>query len=272
MKYIPDHDLHIHTCLSICSQDKEQTPENILKIAKQRGLKTICITDHYWDSAVPVNSRYNWWYERQNYDHVAKSLPLPEDDSVRFLFGCEVDLDADNRIGLPRERYDDFDFIIVSTTHFQHMIGEKWENCDNQTLAKYWVERMDALLDLDLPFEKVGVAHPACSLIQAESYEDYLKVLDLIPEEEMVRIFNKAARVGMGIELNFGNRVGKCDDEVERILRMFRIAKRCGCKFYFGSDSHDRASFAGKYKAFPKIVDLLDLTEDDKFTVPTKSL
>lgn len=272
MKYIPDHDLHIHTCLSICSQDKEQTPENILKIAKEHGLKTICLTDHYWDSAVPVNSRYNWWYERQNYDHIAKSLPLPEDDSVRFLFGCEVDLDADNRIGLPRERYDDFDFIIVSTTHFQHMIGEKWENCDNQTLAKYWVERMDALLDLDLPFEKVGVAHPACSLIQAESYEDYLKVLDLIPEKEMERIFTKAAAVGMGIELNFGNRVGKCDDEVERILRMFRIAKRCGCKFYFGSDSHDRASFAGKYKAFPKIVDLLDLTEDDKFTVPMKSL
>ena len=272
MKYIPDHDLHIHTCLSICSQDKEQTPENILKIAKEHGLKTICLTDHYWDSAVPVNSRYNWWYERQNYDHIAKSLPLPEDDSVRFLFGCEVDLDADNRIGLPRERYDDFDFIIVSTTHFQHMIGEKWENCDNQTLANYWIERMDALLDLDLPFEKVGVAHPACSLIQAESYEDYLKVLDLIPEKEMVRIFNKAARVGMGIELNFGNRVGKCDDEVERILCMFRIAKNCGCKFYFGSDSHDRASFVGKYKAFPKIVDLLDLTEDDKFTVPTKSL
>ena len=272
MKYLPDHDLHIHTCLSICSQDKEQTPENILKIAKQHGLKTICITDHYWDSLVPVNSRYNWWYERQNYDHIAKSLPLPEDESVRFLFGCEVDLDADNKIGLPKERYEDFDFIIVSTTHFHHMIGEKWENCDNQTLANYWIERMDALLDLDLPFEKVGVAHPACSLIQTKSDEDYLEVLDLIPEKEMERIFTKAARVGMGIELNFGNRVGKCDDEVERILRMFRIAKRCGCKFYFGSDSHDRASFDGKYEAFPKIIDLLDLTEDDKFTVPMKSL
>ncbi len=27
MKFIPDHDLHIHTCLSICSQDNEQTPK-----------------------------------------------------------------------------------------------------------------------------------------------------------------------------------------------------------------------------------------------------
>ncbi len=181
-----------------------------------------------------------------------------------------MDLDADNKIGLPKERYGDFDFIIVSTTHFNHMIGEKWENCDNQTLANYWIERMDALLDLDLPFEKVGVAHPACSLIQTKSDEDYLEVLDLIPEKEMERIFTKAAAVGMGIELNFNVRVRKRCDETERILRMFRIAKRCGCKFYFGGDCHNRQDFNGKDETFAAVVDLLDLKEEDKFIVPTK--
>lgn len=47
MKYIIDNDLHIHTRLSVCSQDKGQTPAAILRCAKERGLKRICITDHY---------------------------------------------------------------------------------------------------------------------------------------------------------------------------------------------------------------------------------
>ncbi len=92
MKYVIDNDMHVHTHLSICSRDKEQTPENILKIAKERGLKTVCITDHYWDEALPVNTKYNWWYEKQNYSYVAQSLPLPKDGEVKMLFGCETDL------------------------------------------------------------------------------------------------------------------------------------------------------------------------------------
>ena len=31
MRYIADHDLHIHTQLSLCSGHPEQTKENILK-------------------------------------------------------------------------------------------------------------------------------------------------------------------------------------------------------------------------------------------------
>jgi len=62
MKYIVDNDLHIHSYLSSCSDDPEQTPEAILSHAKKYGLKTICLTDHFWDSAVPGASE---WYAPQ---------------------------------------------------------------------------------------------------------------------------------------------------------------------------------------------------------------
>ena len=264
-RYILDNDLHIHTFQSTCSTDEGQTPEAILKIAKERGMKTICLTDHYWDDLVPSNTLYNWWYEQQNYDNIAKSLPLPKDDEVRFLFGCEVDVDSSNRIGLPKERWDDFGFIIVSTTHFHHMIGPEWENRTPQQNAKLWIERFDTVLNADLPFGKVGIAHLACGLI-GNSKEDTLASLDAIPEEELKRLFTKAADLGLGIELNVDD-LKFNDEEADTVLRMFRIAKACGCKFYFGSDAHERDAFEGVDPILERAIDLLDLKEEDKFIV-----
>ena len=73
MKYTIDHDLHIHTKLSSCSQDPRQTTENILGYALNNGLKTICVTDHYWDETIPGASA---WYGPQNTEHIRRSLPL----------------------------------------------------------------------------------------------------------------------------------------------------------------------------------------------------
>ena len=114
MKFIIDHDLHIHSQLSLCSQDPEQTPENILRWAQAQGLRTICVTDHFWDEAVPGAIPR---YEIQNYAHVSQSLPLPQMENVRFLFGCETDLDKYLTLSISPEKYDLFDFILVATTH-----------------------------------------------------------------------------------------------------------------------------------------------------------
>lgn len=53
MRYVVDHDLHIHSRLSSCSRDPEQTCENILEYAKANDFKQVCLTDHFWDMAVP---------------------------------------------------------------------------------------------------------------------------------------------------------------------------------------------------------------------------
>ena len=265
MKFSVDHDYHIHSRLSSCSRDPEQTTERILQYAKENGLSEICLTDHYWDSAVPKASP---WYVPQNYDHIAEAQPLPQDPNVKFLFGCETEMNRFTTIGIPPERFADFDFIIIPTTHL-HMrgftISEKDAKSDERR-AELWVSRLDALLHMELPFRKIGVAHLVCALFNPASREAYLKTLNLIPTEEMERLFSRAAEVGCGIELNQFD-MDIPDDEADTVLRPFRVAKSCGCKFYLGSDAHHPATFARTKEIFERAVTLLDLHESDRFRI-----
>ena len=265
MKFKIDHDYHIHSLLSSCSRDPEQSTERILQYAKENGLSRICLTDHYWDSAVKGASN---WYMPQNFDHISQAMPLPQSDSVEFLFGCETDMDQYMTVGIPPERFDDFGFIIIPTTHL-HMKGftidiDGVESKEKR--ARLWVDRLDALLEQDLPFEKIGIAHLACKLINRNTREDYLETLNLIPSEDMERLFAKAALLGCGIELNQSD-MSFSDEEIDTVLRPFRIAKSCGCKFYLGSDAHHPASFEQTKEIFERAVTLLDLSENDKFHI-----
>ena len=266
MKFQIDHDLHIHSCLSSCSRDPEQNAESILEYAKRCGLHTVCLADHYWDREIPGPSD---WYLPQDYDHIVKSLPLPQAEGHAFLFGCESEYRADGVLGMPVSRMVDFDFVIIPTTHM-HMSGftitlEDKES--NQRRAAAWVRRLDGVLDLDLPFHKIGIAHLACHLINKQGH---LEVLDLIPTEEMERLFTKASQRGCGIELNASD-FGFADEDAERVLRMFRVAKSCGCRFYLGSDAHHPKQLDGAIPRFARAIDLLGLTEDDKFALPKRA-
>jgi histidinol phosphatase-like PHP family hydrolase len=82
----------------------------------------------------------------------------------------------------------------------------------------------------------------------------------------MERLFAKAAEVGMGIELNRDDMMFS-DEEEDTVLRMFRIAKYQGCKFYLGSDAHTPKWLEGSIPVFEKAVDKLGLEEKDKFII-----
>ena len=203
MKFKVDHDYHIHTYLSSCSRNPEQNIDFILGYAKQNGLRSLCITDHFWDDAVEGSSK---WYAPQNLEHIREILPFPDDAEVNILFGCEGELRRDLTLGISREKFDCFDMIVIPTTHM-HMSGFTVSEDGSETVeerAALWVERLDALLSMDLPFRKVGIAHLACFLINRKSEEDYLATVKAIPDGEMTRLFTKAAGLGVGIELNDG--------------------------------------------------------------------
>ena len=150
MKYVIDNDLHIHSKISSCSKDPEQTNERILRYAEENGLRTICLTDHFWDETVEGASN---WYRPQNYKHIAAAKPLPQGTDVRFLFGCETEL-------------------------------------------------------------------------------------------------NKGFTLGADV-----------------VLRPYIIAKQCGCKFYCGSDAHHPNALDRAKAIFERTIDLLKLTEEDKFII-----
>lgn len=264
MKYIVDNDLHIHSYLSRCSQHPMQTPDNILKYAQNNRLKTVCITDHFWDET--VEGAYDI-YPRLNYEYISAIKPLPKADDVRFLFGCEADVNKDLTIGISRERMELFDFVLISTTHFNSVGGAISEEdaANAKSRAAAWVKRVDFVLDQDLPFHKIGLSHLTCTLISPNRSE-YLEVLRAIPQAEMERLFKKAAEVGVGIELNARD-LKFTDEEADTVLRPYRIAKTYGCKFYFGSDAHRPDAFETSKQLFEGAVELLGLTEDDKFRI-----
>ena len=261
MKFIIDHDLHLHSQLSLCSGNPEQTPKALLEYAKGLGLKHICLTDHYWDEAVPGASD---WYKIQNYEHLAMALPLPFEDGITFDFGCETDFDKYMTLGISKEALDKFDFIIVPTSHL-HMTGFTIEESmkSAKERAKFYMERNHALLDMDLPFEKIGLAHFTCTLMDRGGDEKSDVILDMITDAEFSEFFTRAASKGIGIELN--TPLIKSSDDSE--LRPYKIAKACGCKFYLGSDAHTPNELLGALARFEAITSALDLTEDVKFAV-----
>ncbi len=265
MRLVYNSDYHIHSKISLCSNDPEQTAEAILHYAKDMDLKEICVTNHFWDDNVPGASE---WYAEQNFDHIAQIKPLPSAEGIRFMFGCETELDKHHTLGISRETFDEFDFVIIPTTHL-HMVGFTVTEEDVATpkdRAETWVKRLEAVLNMDLPFRKIGIAHLACPLIARGSRAEYLETLSLIDESAMRALFTKAAKLGVGIELN-GDDMSFKDEETDTVLKMFRIAKECGCKFYFGTDAHHPKELYSPKPYFERAIELLGLTEDDRFII-----
>lgn len=262
MKFKIDHDLHIHSRHSLCSGNPLQTPENILNYAKENNLNTICLTDHYWDPAVEGGSD---WYMAQTDVDVMK--PLPQSENCKFLFGCETDMDKNFKIGLSKQRMEELDFIIVPTTHL-HMTGFTFESSQNSVADKteLYVKRFEAFLNADLPFHKVGLAHITCSLIHREE-DGFLKVLNGVSDNTFEKLFGGCAEKGCGVELNIALKNLDDEEKMKTIIRPYQIAKSQGCKFYLGSDSHNPQGLKAAMERFRKMIDFLDLTEEDKFHI-----
>lgn len=260
MRFQIDHDLHIHSQLSSCSSHPEQTTDNILKYGVANGLKTLCITDHHWDARVEGASN---WYKKQG--DIFSVLPLPQHENCRFLFGCETDMDKNLVIGLSKEEMEKYDFFIVPTTHL-HMERFTYDRSQDNVRDKtaLYIKRFEAFLDAELPFHKVGLAHITCSLIHREN-DGFLEVLRGVSDRQFEKLFGGCAERGCGVELNIALKFLNDPEKMETIIRPYKIAKAQGCKFYLGSDAHSPAGFDEAMERFTKMIDLLDLTEDDKF-------
>ena len=268
MKFKYDHDLHLHSCLSLCSEDPEHTNERILQYAEDNGFHTICLTNHFWDEKVEGCGGYG--YEIQNFEWIKKALPLPQSDKVHFLFGCETELSKDMVLGLSKERMDEFDFIVIPINHLHFRnftLDEKDDTAKGR--ADAWVNRFDAVLNMDLPFHKIGIAHLSRNPVKFMWAEnpDYTNedILRNISNEDMYRLFSKAASLGVGIELN-AHHFRIEEDIAEENMRMYKIAKECGCKFYCGSDAH-KVCEQDIIKYFENTQKWLDLDENDKYDV-----
>jgi histidinol phosphatase-like PHP family hydrolase len=189
---------------------------------------------------------------------------LPEGKHCFLLHGAEVDMDMNDNLSASIAEIEAMDFAVIAFSHLHlknYCVPKDFPE-DAETHKKRFLERVHHLLSLDLPFHKTGLAHFTCELLcTAEPY----RCLDLISDAELIDIFTKVRDRGMGVELNFVPDRYKPDD-LREVLRPYFIAKNLGCKFYFASDAHHPEGFCGVVKRkMEPIIDLLDLTEEDKF-------
>ncbi len=256
----------MHSSRSFCSRDPEQTPEKLIAAAKADGFTEICVTDHFWDEAVPGIEGLEL---EQNYANLSANLPLPKDDEVTLHFGCETDLDSRFVLGIAPEHYDWFELILVSPSHM-HLTGFTVQ--EDLTLAQrsvLYYERNEAIFQMDLPFYKVGLTHFTTGhLVRGAGFSGkypHLDVIDGISDSALYDLFHTVAQKRAGVELNFEMSYYDNERDLERSLRPYYIAKDCGCRFYFGSDAHHPRSFLNRRACFEAIVEKLDLQESEKF-------
>lgn len=263
MEFQIDHDYHIHSTLSLCCGDPLAVPENILDMYDKAGFKKICLTNHCWDEDIYLGPD---GYQTHTFKHICKALPLPQGKNTRFCFGAETDMDKFLTVGMLPDKIKQLDFLIVSTTHM-HLTGFTVENYvkSSETRSALWTARFAALLEKDLPWHKVGIAHLTTSHIDPDG--DFIEAIKLVPDDTLYTLFKKSAMLGCGIELNF-DPLSFEGERLHQLLRPYKIAKEAGCKFYLGSDFHGLRSWEGEppqFAGFRRMLDALGLTEEDKF-------
>lgn len=261
-----DHDLHIHTNLSLCAHDGSARVENYIRNAKMLGLKKIGFSDHMWDAAIAGASKD--FYSVQDYDHVSRILPeirrANQRENLRIYFGCEAEYDPVRRdIALTEETARKFEFILVPNSH-THMIMPKEYYKSPRAHAQFM---MDAFMDIvksPLAGFVTAVAHPFSAVCCPY---DNRSLYGMITRSQYQEAFCAASEAGIAMELNIGSYKQMTVEEIlaHPSMEMFACAKKCGCKFIFGSDAHSAILENGHgiwYRAYI-ISELLNLCRED---------
>jgi histidinol phosphatase-like PHP family hydrolase len=254
------HDLHVHTYLSNCCVDKAgQTPRAILELAEKMGIATIGFADHVWANPEIAPSS---WYLPQNKDQIAR---LRKDLSkisskVRVLVGCESEIIAPGRYGITPEFARQLDFVLMPGGHFM-MKGfvEQPESESPRDIGKHLLKFFSAGVKSGLA---TAIAHPFFPCGYEEHFDD---AIASITDEEFTEAFGMAAERGVGVEITTGFLPPRPDGftfSAETPLRFLSIAKRCGCKFTFGSDAHAPARQM-RLPMLAMLVDAIGITEND---------
>lgn len=232
-------DIHIHTNISSCAKP-DATIDKYIEKAKGSQLTTLGFSNHLWDSAVEGASK---WYSTQNIEHVLKLKDeLPKDgtiDGIKILFGCETEFTYEGKLCLAEQNFELFDYIIVphSHTHMACVMPKEYAE-DYKRHAKFLMDSFMAVVEHPLSKRFTTIAHP---FVPGTKYDIYNEVQALIPDSYFYEAFSAAREKGIAIEVNGSTIVYMPEEKIPscEYVRIYSIAKECGCSFTYGSDSHD---------------------------------
>lgn len=256
-----EHDFHIHTNLSLCAKE-DATVEYYVELAKKLGFKKIGFSDHFWDSAIEGANNF---YRQQDYEHVAlikKELEKRQEKDLTVYFGCETEYDpVHHGVAITEETAEKFDYILVPNSH-THMMMPKECYQPYQKHVDFMVQAFEEILDCNVSRYVTAIAHPFEAVCCP--YNKYI-LIDMISDDCFKRLFDKAAAKDIAFEINVSSMRQLTDEQIVECspMRMFKLAAQCGCKFIFGSDSHDVGAHRTYMHHVNLIADILKLQEED---------
>ena len=266
------HDFHIHTNLSLCAPDKTGTVENYIMSAKRHGLLKLGFANHFWGSESGNEEYYknvrmnpSGYYKKQNYEYISQLVPdikKNQNEGVKLYFGAECEYDPFKKsIAVTGDTVESFDFLIVPNSHTHMMMPKSmYEPYDKH--IDFMFDAFYNIINCEFAGYITAVAHPFWAV--GAPYER--KILNrMISDDRYKKAFDAAANKGIGIEINVCEIVKsnpKDIDVMDEDIRMFRLAKECGCRFTFGSDAHIISEHEN-YSNCDRLADVLQLTEED---------
>lgn len=260
-------DIHIHTALSSCARP-DATVEAYVEGAKRDGLSVLGFSDHLWDSAIPGVSG---WYRPQNVEHVLqlkKELPKNgEMDGIKILFGCETEFTHESKLCLAEENFQLFDYVLVPHSHTHMNVVVPRERIDTlEAHAKYLMDSFMMLVEHPLAHKITSIAHP---FVPGTKFDIYNATQALIPSSYFYEAFAAAREVGVAIELNGSCLHDKSESGLQNCeyARIYTIAKECGCRFTYGSDSHSTVGDTRGIGAVARFFEICGITENDLLSV-----
>ena len=256
------HDFHVHTHLSVCAKDTA-TVEHYAKTAEKLGFTKIGFADHFWDET--CGEPWNNFYKRQGLAHVLElkeELASADFGGTKVYFGCETEYDPIGKgAAITPAVAEQFDFIIVPNSH-THMMMPKDFYEPYEKHKEFMIEAYNNILDCNVSRYILSMAHPFEAVCCP--YDNKI-LMKLMSDDEYKRLFDRTAEKGIAIEINTSGKAGLSEQEIydSEPFRLYRIAKDCGCKFTFGSDSHNNVEHDGYAETCARYAKALGLKEAD---------
>jgi len=253
-------DLHVHTHLSLCARSSAVVPYYIDR-AKELGIKRLGFSDHMWDAPIEGRERSTEFYSVQNFEHILKlKEEIKSAESFDILFGCETEYSKSAGAAITEETAKQLDFLLVPNSH-THITADRETVNDHEKHAEYMLKAFYDIINCPVSKYITAIAHPFYAVCCPY---DNRELFGLYSDEDFRKCFSAAKEKNIAMEINTSCFAYKTLPEIyaDPSLRMYEIAKQCGCKFTFGSDSHSIHDHDSFYKAYI-ISSILELTEND---------
>lgn len=254
-------DLHVHTGLSSCAKETATAP-GYMSAASELGLCCVGFADHMWDEN--IECPYDW-YKPQTFKRISEArrtlISTGEKYGIKILVGCETEYDyAKRNVAITPETASKLDFVLAPVSH-THITMPKEFYSDINKHADYMLNAWYDIMESKAAKYITAIPHPFFAI---SCPYDNREVMRRITDKQFRDCFTAAKENDIAVEINSKSYKGRSVSQIinDESIRMYSIAKECGCLFTFGSDAHDIPQMEPLSNAYI-IASVLELCDKD---------